>query len=1105
MPKIMVEQLQQHIKTHSKRSDDDNNAVAILKTFLRSGGKINDNFAERDKWPNIDGTFELVPNPDMSRKPKQNFIVQIKGTTTARMCEDGCVKYQLKNLAFPAYIATEVTLDPGILFLVLNPGKRNQERVFWKYMSHQFIASIDFDNTSAIINFTIDDEIKNTDESVDEFVEKLNHIADTHSYMKQLESRTYTKEDVLKLIVARCENISDAIETGTILNYTRDKLSRRIMTELEDLCNGTLMLNGLMHYNTISLRVAWELALMNIETKFLSTFLQGLRYIGFRVPEEGQYERLMLKYYSFLWKIRKYLKDNHELSVLGNLEKFPRKPNDDDEEYNVLLAVAIEAVTNIQKPIGSNRYYVQKKVPFYVGNERYFEITLQLADKYATKYNRLTVYSKKDISTNYSIQVGCVETEILLWDSPSKIKIVTNWKVSIEPAALNKLAKILKCDIKITSKYNEYSALMDFLTRTGMNLLDFVDFRDERFNMLVSQIYEQTNTSYFKDVLIMLHKDFNERSAVRGKNTVRYALINLREELLENLLPVNNSEALYNCQVYLSKKCYAFEINPILYNLPQRKTNGKTVSNDVLRSIGTKSITKYLPYIRMKHLINATGELYHCRNEIEYEEEKQTISEYNVLLTEWDKKQGCELKEENGYIYLDEYVKNTIFILRNLLSSSLCGNDGQQQLNQQFVWNIAAADVDTIKISALRNIFVDSKVMMIYGAAGTGKTTLMNFISNLMDGRRKLFLTKTHTALENLKRRIKLPGVGSQFMGIDKFINSYVSSDYDVIFVDECSTIDNRTMVQFLKKISKDSLLVFAGDIYQIESIDFGNWFFYAKEILPSKSIVELNSTWRTQEPKIQNLWEEVRFLKPLITEMLVIDGPFSENIGKNILEKSDDDEVVLCLNYDGKFGLNSINSYFQDANPSPDVFYWFEWKYKIGDPVLFNESKRFPMLYNNLKGVITDIKSGVNCITFTVEIPIVLTAIDISGYELEIVSRTANTTQVCFTVYEKDESKTDEDYETARMKSVVPFQLAYAVSIHKAQGLEYNSIKVVIPNSNSERITHGVFYTAITRTKEKLKIFWSSDTMNQIISGFNNAKGNGVSLDIIRALLAQK
>lgn len=73
---------------------------------------------------------------------------------------------------------------------------------------------------------------------------------------------------------------------------------------------------------------------------------------------------------------------------------------------------------------------------------------------------------------------------------------------------------------------------------------------------------------------------------------------------------------------------------------------------------------------------------------------------------------------------------------------------------------------------------------------------------------------------------------------------------------------------------------------------------------------------------------------------------------------------------------------------------------------------------------------------------------------------------------------------------------------IHKAQGLEYDSIKIIIPNSNSERISHGIFYTAITRTKEKLKIFWSSDTMNKIISGFSEERCNRLSLDIVKAKL---
>lgn len=80
-----------------------------------------------------------------------------------------------------------------------------------------------------------------------------------------------------------------------------------------------------------------------------------------------------------------------------------------------------------------------------------------------------------------------------------------------------------------------------------------------------------------------------------------------------------------------------------------------------------------------------------------------------------------------------------------------------------------------------------------------------------MANQRKLFLTKTHTALQNLKRRIDNPGTNSDFISIDSFTKQVNLPDYDVIFVDECSTIDNRTRGRFLSKMSPDTFLVLAG------------------------------------------------------------------------------------------------------------------------------------------------------------------------------------------------------------------------------------------------------------------------------------------------------
>ncbi|NTV41406.1 MAG: ATP-binding domain-containing protein, partial [Candidatus Moranbacteria bacterium] len=72
------------------------------------------------------------------------------------------------------------------------------------------------------------------------------------------------------------------------------------------------------------------------------------------------------------------------------------------------------------------------------------------------------------------------------------------------------------------------------------------------------------------------------------------------------------------------------------------------------------------------------------------------------------------------------------------------------------------------------------------------------------------------------------------------------------------------------------------------------------------------------------------------------------------------------------------------------------------------------------------------------------------------------------------------------------------AVSIHKAQGLEYNSVKVVIANETEEMVTHNIFYTAITRAREKLKIYWSQETEKKILANFEK-KFNNRDVSLLR------
>ena len=198
------------------------------------------------------------------------------------------------------------------------------------------------------------------------------------------------------------------------------------------------------------------------------------------------------------------------------------------------------------------------------------------------------------------------------------------------------------------------------------------------------------------------------------------------------------------------------------------------------------------------------------------------------------------------------------------------------------------------------------------------------------------------------------------------------------------------------------------------------------------------------------------------------------------------------------------MNNYFQNDNPSGDAISWQEWSYKIGDSILFNDSQRFTVLYNNLKGKIVKIEKSVKEISFTVDVATNLTENDCDKDGIEFIEAQEGSTRIRFTVYAYD-NVADEGNEELRLMSVIPFQLAYAVSIHKAQGLEYDSVKVIIPKSNSEKITHGIFYTAITRAKKTLKIYWSSEIMNEVVKSFAEEGSTQRSLEIIRNKLFSK
>lgn len=249
---------------------------------------------------------------------------------------------------------------------------------------------------------------------------------------------------------------------------------------------------------------------------------------------------------------------------------------------------------------------------------------------------------------------------------------------------------------------------------------------------------------------------------------------------------------------------------------------------------------------------------------------------------------------------------------------------------------------------------------------------------------------------------------------------------------------------------------------------------------MPNYSIFELTHPYRTTNNDLLTVWDRVRNVDDAILEPLV-KNEFTTKLDESIFERDEDDEIILCLNYDGLYGINNINRFLQNSNPNGGVL-WGINIYKIGDPILFNESNIFsPLIHNNSKGRITGIRPKEQQIWFDIELDESINEIDAYNYDFKLigVSDTGNSI-ISFSINKYRSTDEDDDDNDS---TVVPFQVAYAVSIHKAQGLEYDSVKIVIANETEERITHNIFYTAITRAKERLKIYWSPETENAVLN----------------------
>lgn len=813
------------------------------------------------------------------------------------------------------------------------------------------------------------------------------------------------------------------------------------------------------------------------QLRFLYKFHYYLQIIASHYTlDEQNSERLVLKYYEFLLRIKSFLKENYGLTVLENINKFPINSDSSLKEYYEKIADRIKYLKSDKtKNPDNDRYYIHKIKPFFVGYEVFYEVTFTIANDRINKLDRIIAFTELDISTNYAVKLSIFSDEIKILGKKMPILIIDNWEISIRPCELNNFARIFGLQA-IHGGTPEYHDLMDFLKKTGLDLVEVVNLTEKDYLRFKEIISTKSKTVRILNLLDrcrnIIVSDFP------GSNVIRYLLYCLNNKVIKLQYSLDSCKPLSSLN--LSYKCIPFDDMPFNTSLVEHNPR----LSDLLHCIDIGS-RKHELLARLIKINTDNGNLYTPKSNINnFNDIDVLIGIYNDKLYKTHKNRSLAVYKE--HVFIKGYEEDTFHIIETIKALSRNGIKNYSNSFRSWLQSSPYKIDCSEKKAQLIKMFEQSEVALIYGSAGTGKSTLINHIAHFFNEQNKIFLAHTNPAVDNLQRRVN--SANCTFMTISKFLsNRNTDVVFDLLVIDECSTVSNENMLALLNKATF-RLLVLVGDTFQIESIRFGNWFSVVQSFIPATSIFELTKPYRTQNSKLQELWDRVRNMDETILEHLTQNG-YSVSLNDTIFEHSEDDEIILCLNYDGLYGINNINRFLQGNNNSAPK-QWGVQIYKVNDPILFNESNRFsPVIYNNLKGKIVGIEVSENQIQFDIEVYKVLNEFDAYGHDFELLGNSENGYSVIRFLVNKL-SNTDED-DDASSNTVVPFQVAYAVSIHKAQGLEYDSIKIVITDEVEEMITHNIFYTAITRARKKLKIFWTPETEKKILSNLKIKNNN--------------